>query len=145
MSKDFIESLYESGNDLLKAEAISVNLLKNTKKTKSGLEDLLSASVSEIVFYDIKTKKWKTAICTSNNRLIKAYMAKNAKEMLTAIHTRNIGIKTNDKNSVLTFDLIGKHYKPIPLDSWYVHNCIALTEQNILVLNESLKNCLKKS
>jgi hypothetical protein len=141
---DFIEQLKESGNELLSAEARSAEAFKNLKHTKADLETLLAFSISEIEFKPKNSDKFQRMVCTSNTRFINVYSALKDIDKRKKIRTPFIGIHTKDPNSVDTYDLVDGKRKTLCLKSWRAINFVMLTEENVLVLDRLVNECLKK-
>jgi hypothetical protein len=141
---DFIEQLKESGNELLSAEAKSAEAFRNLKHTKADLETLLAFSISEIEFKPKNSDRFQRMVCTSNTRFINVYNVLKEADKRKKIKTPFIGIYTKDPKSVDTYDLVEGKRKTICLKSWRAINFVMLTEENVLVLDRLVKECLKK-
>lgn len=141
---DFIEQLKESGNELLSAEARSAEAFKNLKHTKADLETLLAFSISEIEFKPKNSNKFQRMVCCSNTRFIKVYSALKETDKRKKMNAPFIGIYTKDPQSVDTYDLVDGKRKTICLKSWRAINFVMLTEENVLVLDKLVKECLKR-
>ena len=54
------------------------------------------------------------------------------------------GIKTKEKNEILTFNLIDDTYNTVSLKSWELGNFVTLTEDNVELLDLVVKDVLKR-
>lgn len=141
---DFIEDLKSSGNELLSAEARSAEKLRKLKHTKADLETLLACSISEIEFKPKDSDRFQRMVCTSNIRFINIYKALKKEDKEKQLRSPFTGIRTKDRLSVDTYDLVDGKRKTISLKSWRAVNFVMLTEDNALVLDGLVRGCLGK-
>jgi len=139
-----VDRMLESKNELLTAEARSAKALRRLKHTKADLETLLMCSVAEIEFKPEGEDKYRRIVCTSNKRLVNVFKAKKPKDRDRALTSPFAGMRTRDRNSVLTYDLEEGSLKTVSLKSWRAVNFVMLTEDNVLVLDALLKECLRR-
>ena len=59
-------------------------------------------------------------------------------------HSPFNGIKTRDTTSVMTYDLEEGTLKTVSLRAWEILNFITITEENVLVLDQLVRDCLKR-
>lgn len=140
---DIISQMRKSNSELIKTEASDLAKWSKLKHIKSDLELFLQFNVAEIKF-KTNTNTDSSVICTSNTTLIKILAAKKEEDKKKLMNFKNSGIKTKDKNSVLTWDLIDNKYKTINLASWFIVNFISIFPENILLLDEVINKILKK-
>lgn len=76
--------------------------------------------------------------------LVKALTALKKDDQKRFLTERSTGIRTADKMSVDTWDLIDNKRKTMSLAAWQITNFISITPENSLVLIELLKNILKR-
>ena len=144
MAADFIERLKSSGNALLEAEARSIELLKKLRHTKADLEILLANSIAEIEFKPKRGGDFTRIVCSSNVRFVNVYKALKKSDKAKKIRSPFAGIHTRDSFSVDTYDLVDGKRKTISLRSWRVVNLVALTEDNVMVLDRLVRECLSR-
>lgn len=141
---DLIEELKQSGNELLAAEARSAEKLRKLRHTKADLETLLANSIAEIEFKPKDSDKFRRIVCSSNVRFVNVYKALKKDDKEKKIRSPFEGIHTRDSMSVDTYDLVDGKRKTICLKSWRAVNFVMLTEDNVLVLDRLVKECLSR-
>lgn len=141
---DFIENLKTCGNKLLEAEARSADKLRKLKHTKADLETLLANSIAEIEFKPKDSDKFQRIVCSSNVRFVNVFKALKKEDKEKRIKSRFEGIHTRDPRSVDAYDLVDGKRKTICLKSWRAVNFVLLTEDNVMVLDGLVRECLKK-
>lgn len=144
--KTFIELLKESGNEFLEKQSEYAEMWSKLKHTKADLELFLKHNIAELKF---KPKgalsETKTIVCSSNVRLIALFHAvkkSDRAEILKKVPFS--GIKTKEKNEILTFNLIDDKYNTVSLKSWELGNFVTLTEDNVELLDLVVKDVLKR-
>ena len=141
---DFVEDLKRSGNEFLEAEARSAEKLRKLKHTKLDLETLLANSIAEIEFKPRMSNDFQRIVCSSNIRFVNVFKALKKKDKEKKLASQFIGIHTKDPLSVDTYDLVEGKYKTVFLKSWRAVNFVLLTEDNVLVLDRLVRECLKR-
>lgn len=144
--KTFIELLKESGNEFLEKQSEYAEMWSKLKHTKADLELFLKHNIAELKF---KPKgalsETKTIVCSSNVRFIALFHAvkkSDRAEILKKVPFS--GIKTKEKNEILTFNLIDDTYNTVSLKSWELGNFVTLTEENLPMLDVLLCDLLKR-
>lgn|SRR5574344_1737362 len=141
-----IDILRSSSSEVLKAEAAGIEKWKDFRHTKKNLELFLEFHVAEVQFTKIDGSLGDI-ICTSNVPLIKlsSMLEESSQKRSKFSHMKPDGINVKDKWSVMTWDLVDNHYKTIKMIDWSIINFIAITRENILVLDSTMKSILKKA
>ncbi len=144
MAGSVIDQLRESDNALVRATAKDYSKWSKLKHTKQDLELLLSFNIAEIRFRPKDQKEYVKAVVTGNQRFIKVYKAVKKKDKVKMAASSFAGLKTKDPGSVLAYDLVEKKFKTVVLESWQIVNFITLSEDNVLVLDELVRDCLRR-
>ena len=76
--------------------------------------------------------------------LVKALSALKKEDRKRFLSEKSSGIRTLDKRSIDTWDLIDNKRKTMSLAAWQITNFISITPENVEVLVEVLKNILKR-
>lgn len=139
-----IDKMKSSKNKLLEAEAKGLDKWKKLKHTKADLELFLTYNIAEIQYKPKDANGFVKIVCTSNNRFIKTYSALKKKDKEKYQHSPFNGIKTRDTTSVMTYDLEEGTLKTVSLRAWEILNFITITEENVLVLDQLVRDCLKR-
>lgn len=144
--KTFIEILKESGNKFLEKQGEYAEMWSKLKHNKSDLELFLKYNVTELKFKPKSiSSESKTIVCSSNTRLIALLHASKKSDREKVLKTVPFsGIKTKDKNEVLTFNLVDDTYNTVSLKSWELGNFVTLTEDNVELLDIVIKDILKR-
>lgn len=141
-----LEKLKASNSKLLKAESKDLQKWSLLNHNKVDLELFLNLNIAEIN-YKTKDNKNANIICTSNLILIKIYSKlkdKNQKIKIANNINVSAGIRTNDLKSVTSWDLVENKFKIINIENdWQIINFISITPENVLILDELLKQFLK--
>lgn len=144
--KTFIELLKESGNKFLEKQSEYAEMWSKLKHTKADLELFLKHNIAELRFKPKgSSSETKTIVCSSNVRLIALFHAvkkSDREEILKKVPFG--GIKTKEKNKVLTFNLVDDTYNTVSLKSWELGNFVTLTEDNVELLDLVVKDVLKR-
>ena len=140
---NIIEKMRQSGVKLLQTQSEDIAKWSKCRHTKEDLELLLNFNIAEIEFRKADGK-FTTILCTSNMPLVKALTALKKDDQKRFLTERSTGIRTADKMSVDTWDLIDNKRKTMLLTAWQITNFISITSENSLVLIELLKNILKR-
>lgn len=140
---DFIQQMRASGNKLLETEAQDLATWSKLKHNKQDLELFLNFNIAEIEF-KTKSDEKATVIGTANTSLVKVFSAKKDVDKQKAAKLKSSGMRTKDSTSVQIWDLVENKPKTIMLSAWSIKNFISISEKNILVLDEVLRDLLKK-
>ena len=140
---DFIQQMRASGNKLLETEAQDLATWSKLKHNKQDLELFLNFNIAEIEF-KTKSDEKATVIGTANTSLVKVFSAKKDVDKQKAAKLKSSGMRTKDSTSVQIWDLVENKPKTIMLSAWSIKNFISINEKNILVLDEVLRDLLKK-
>ena len=140
---DFIQQMRASGNKLLETEAQDLATWSKLKHNKQDLELFLNFNIAEIEF-KTKSDEKATVIGTANTSLVKVFSAKKDVDKQKAAKLKSSGMRTKDSTSVQIWDLVENKPKTIILSAWSIKNFISISEKNILVLDEVLRDLLKK-
>lgn len=140
---DFIQQMRASGNKLLENEAQDLATWSKLKHNKQDLELFLNFNIAEIEF-KTKSDEKATVIGTANTSLVKVFSAKKDVDKQKAAKLKSSGMRTKDSTSVQIWDLVENKPKTIMLSAWSIKNFISISEKNILVLDEVLRDLLKK-
>ena len=132
-----------SGNKLLETEAQDLATWSKLKHNKQDLELFLNFNIGEIEF-KTKSDEKATVIGTANTSLVKVFSAKKDVDKQKAAKLKSSGMRTKDSTSVQIWDLVENKPKTIMLSAWSIKNFISISEKNILVLDEVLRDLLKK-
>lgn len=141
---NLIDILKNSNNKSLLAKLNDLSKWSKLRHTKEDLELFLQFHIAQLKFKTLKGEE-REIICTSNSSLINVFNSKkddkNRKEKALANAT---GIRTKDLTSINTYDLVEKKIKTIPLNYWFLMDFLALEKENIIILDDILKEALKK-
>lgn len=140
---DFIQQMRASGNKLLETEAQDLATWSKLKHNKQDLELFLNFNIAEIEF-KTKSDEKATVIGTANTSLVKVFSAKKDVDKQKAAKLKSSGMRTKDSTSVQIWDLVENKPKTIMLSAWSIKNFISISEKNILVIDEVLRDLLKK-
>ena len=140
---DFIQQMRASGNKLLETEAQDLATWSKLKHNKQDLELFLNFNIAEIEF-KTKSDEKATVIGTANTSLVKVFSAKKDVDKQKAAKLKSSGMRTKDSTSVQIWDLVENKPKTIMLSTWSIKNFISISEKNILVIDEVLRDLLKK-
>ena len=132
-----------SGNKLLETEAQDLATWSKLKHNKQDLELFLNFNIAEIEF-KTKSDEKATVIGTANTSLVKVFSTKKDVDKQKAAKLKSSGMRTKDSTSVQIWDLVENKPKTIMLSAWSIKNFISINEKNILVLDEVLRDLLKK-
>ena len=132
-----------SGNKLLETEAQDLATWSKLKHNKQDLELFLNFNIAEIEF-KTKSDEKATVIGTANTSLVKVFSAKKDVDKQKAAKLKSSGMRTKDSTSVQIWDLVENKPKTIMLSAWSIKNFISISEKNILVIDEVLRDLLKK-
>lgn len=138
------ERLCASDNKLVVASLKDASKWARLRHTKDDLQLLLTFNIVEIRFRPKNSSNYESLVVTGNNRFINVYEAVDKKTKIVKMHSQFTGIKTKDPMTVMAYDLVDKKLKTIQLDSWEITNLISLTEKNIEILDQIVRDCLNK-
>jgi len=145
----FLETLAASNNRLLVSNSKDATQWNKLKHNKECLELFLNHNISE-VFFVASDGTERRIIASSNTTLIKMFCLKKGSTYDNQISRlrklKSSGIHTKSSLSVLTWDFIKNDYCTIPLSKmWYLGNWITISEDNISILNETMKDILENT
>lgn len=145
----FLETISKSNNRLLVSNAKHSGEWGNLKHNKECLELFLNHNLSE-VFFTAEDGKERRIIASSNTTLIKMFSLKKGpsytKEIASLTKKASSGIHTKSPFSVLSWDFINNRYCTIPTRGmWYLGNWITISEDNISLLNETIRDILENT
>lgn len=137
--------LPEPALSLLEADLRTKEKFRKFRRVKEDLETLLAYALCVLEF-TTKDKKPERMLCCSNVRFINSYKAAKQKDMEKALTSPWKGLKTKDKMSTMTYDLVDGKVKTVMLfpNSWYVVNAWEFTPESLRALIPIVKEALKK-
>lgn len=141
---DIIQQLAKSGNKLLEAAANDMSQWQQLKHNKQDLELFLQFNLVNLRFKPKNKHSMQEIVCTSNTKFIEVFSKLKKSEKQKALKLKNAGIRTNEPNSVLTYNIITNRYNTIDLSTWEIVNFISMTEDNIEILDDVLNNIMRK-
>jgi len=143
---NLIEKLAESNDDLRKQQAADLAKWSKFKHTQHDLETFLSFNVAEIEFFTKNGEK-RNIVCTNNVPLIKILQTAEPEKKKKFIGHSNATVHDLFKNKkfVGAWDLIANKYKNIYLSNWQILNFMSISKENILLLDELIRNILGRS
>ena len=141
---DLIEKMAKSGNSVLEAAANDLAKWSKLKHSKQDLELFLQYNLVHLRFRPKGHATMKEIVCTSNTRFISVFSSVKASQKKKALRSRFDGIKTKDKNSVLTYNLIEGKYNTVDLSMWEIVSFITMVPENIEVLDKVANEMLKR-
>jgi len=89
-------------------------------------------------------KDYRRVLCTGNRRFINVFRAKKESDARKMLASPFVGIHTKDPFSVDAYDLVDGKIKTISLKSWKVVFFVTFIPENVLVLNDIAKECIKR-
>lgn len=141
-----IDRLKASGKEVLEAESAGIEMWRSLKHNKHDLELFLQFNIAELRFKPKDARDFKTIVCTSNTRLIAVFQASKDIDKKKALKSTPLfGIKTNNSNSILTFNLVDNKYNTILLNAWELGSFLTITEKNLPILDALLSDLLKRN
>lgn len=141
---NLIDILKNSNNKSLLAKLNDLSKWSKLRHTKEDLELFLQFHIAQLKFKTLKGEK-REIICTSNSSLINVFNSKkDDKKRKEKALANASGIRTKDLTSINTYDLVEKKIKTIPLNYWFLMDFLALEKENIIILDDILKEALKK-
>ena len=141
---DLVEKMAKSGNKVLEAAANDMSKWSKLKHDKQGLELFLTYNLVHLKFKLKGKDTRKEIVCTSNNRFIKVFSALKESMKKRAMQTKFDGLKTEDKSSVLTYNLLEGKYNTVDLHEWEIVSFITMSEDNIDMLDKVANEMLKR-
>jgi hypothetical protein len=141
---DIIQQLAKSGNKLLEAAANDMSQWQQLKHNKQDLELFLQFNLVNLRFKPKNKHSMQEIVCTSNTKFIEVFSKLKKSEKQKALKLKNNGIRTNEPNSVLTYNIITNRYNTIDLSAWEIVNFISMTEDNIEILDDVLNTIMRK-
>lgn len=113
----FLDKVKDTGNKLLEAELTGLSKWEKLRHTKDDLELFLNFNIAEIQ-YLTKDSKLRSIVCTSNTALVNTFNTKKSADKQAFAKESSAGIKTRDRGSIDTWDLIDNKRKTVNLASW---------------------------
>ena len=142
---DLVEKMAASGNKVLEAAANNMQKWSKLKHDKESLELFLQFNLVHLKFRPKGHATFKEIVCTSNNRFIKVFSALKESQKKAALSTKFDGIKTKDKTSVLTYNLLEGKYNTVDLNMWEIVSFITMSEDNVILLDQVANEMLKRN
>lgn len=143
--EDLVEKLLNSGNKVLEAAGKELPKWKRLKHNKRDLELFLRFNIAHIKYKPKTSAVLKDIVCTSSTRFIEVFsMLKESDKMHAVKHAKDSGIHTEDKSSVLTFNLLENRYETMVLDTWEIVSFLTITQDNIEILDSAVNDLLKR-
>lgn len=132
-----------AGSKILQTEAEDIQKWSKLKHNKSDLELFLAFNIAELKF---KTVDGADAygIFTGNMPLVEVMQAAKAADKKKIVKKKAAAIRTKDPFSVDAWDLVDNKRKTVSLRSWQIVNFLTISPENILVLDEVIKQILKQ-
>jgi len=144
--ENFIDILAKSDDKILQSMSENISVWNKLKHNKECLELFLNNNVAEI-HYKTKTGDKKRTVACSNTTLIKMFSLKKDtnynKKLNDLKKMKSKGIHTRDTTSVLSWNFLRNGYVTINLKDWQIGRFITINDDNISILNETLKNLLE--
>lgn len=141
---DLVEKMASSGNKVLESAANDFSKWKKLKHNKQDLELFLQFNLVHLRFRPKGHTTFKEIVCTSNTKFIKVFSALKESQKKRAMAVKSDGIKTKDKDSVLTYNLLEGKYNTVDLGWWELVAFITMSEDNIEVLDKVANEMLKR-
>ena len=142
---DLVEKMASSGNKVLESAANDFSKWKKLKHNKQDLELFLQFNLVHLRFRPKGHAAFKEIVCTSNTKFIKVFSALKESQKKRAMAVKSDGIKTKDKDSVLTYNLLEGKYNTVDLGWWELVAFITMSEDNIEVLDKVANETLKRN
>ena len=140
---NFLDKVKDTGNKLLEAELVGLSKWEKLRHTKDDLEFFLNFNIAEIQYLTNEGQQ-RSIVCTSNTSLVNVFNTKKQADKQAFTKENSVGIKTKDRSSVDTWDLIANKRKTVSLSSWQIVNFITISPDNILILDKIFNELLKK-
>lgn len=141
---DLVEKMASSGNMVIEAAANDIGKWANLKHDKDGLELFLQYNLVHLKFRPKGYATFKEIVCTSNTRFIKVFSSLKESQKKSALRAKFDGIKTKDKGSVLTYNLVEGKYNTVDLNTWEIVAFISMSEDNVEILDKVANEMLKR-
>ena len=135
--ESLVERLKRSNNALMQNEAEGVELFKNLRHNKQGLDFFLANTIAEIL---LESKS--VLICTSNPMLVSKFIP--AKENGRPTHPDMDMFKTNPRHNPLTWDLLKNKMASISGNGWQIVNFIIVKDNNVEMLHHLTNELLHR-
>ena len=142
---DLVEKLLESGNKVLEAAGNDMKMWSSFKHVKRDLEVFLAHNLVHLKFKPKNAAVMKEIVCTSSTPFIRAFSLLKEQDKRKAFRAKNLGIKTKDPCTVMTYNVLDGEYNTIALDLWEIVNFISITPENIEVLDKVANDLLKRA
>lgn len=142
---DLVEKLLESGNKVLEAAGNDISKWRSLKHTKQDLEVFLANNLVHLKFRPKGAAVMKEIVCTSSTPFIRAFSLLKEQDKRKAFRAKNLGIKTKDPSTVMTYDVLEGKNCTVSLDFWEIVSFISITPENIAVLDEVANSLLKRA
>lgn len=144
MENLLVEKLLSSGNDVLEAAGKDIGKWAKLKHNKEDLELFLQFNLAHIKFRPKNAIVMQDVVCTSNTTFINVFSKLKTTDKAKALRTTNSGIRTKDKSSVLTYNILDNKYYTIDLGLWEIVTFLTISPDNIAVLDKVVNEMLKK-
>ena len=141
---DLVEKMAKSGNKVLEAAANDLAKWSKLKHSKQDLELFLQFNLVHLRFRPLNHAVIKDIVCTSNTRFIQVFSSLKESDKKKALRSKFDGIKTKDKSSVLTYNLLEGKYNTIDLSMWEIASFITMSEDNVEILDKVANEMLKR-
>ena len=141
---DLINEMLKSKNKLIASAANDMSLFNGLKHNKNGLETFLMHTIAYLRYKPLNKHDLVDVICTSNTRFIKVFSALKDSQKKKLLASKDGGLKSKDDGSVLSYDLVKSKYCTISLVRWEIVSFIAITEENIEILDKMANELLKR-
>lgn len=143
--EDLVEKLLNSGNKVLEAAGKELPKWKKLKHNKEDLEFFLQFNIAHIKYRPKGNVVMKDIVCTSNTKFIAAFsMLKESDKKHALKKTKNDGIRTKEKSSILTYNLLDNTYNTLDLSMWQIVNFLTITPDNIEILDTVINDMLRR-
>ena len=129
---------------LLEADIKTKEKFRGFRRVKEDLETLLAYAICLLEFTP-KDKPPQRMLCCSNVRFVNAYKAAKREDLDKALTSPWTGMKTKDKMSTMTYDLVDGKVKTVMLfpNSWYVVDAWEFTPESLPALMPLVREALK--
>ena len=131
-----------AGSKILQTEAEDLQKWSKLKHNKADLELFLAFNIAELKFKTVDGAD-ASGIFTGNMPLVEVMQAAKATDKKKIAKKKAAAIRTKDPFSIDAWDLVNNKRKTVSLRSWQIVNFLTISQENILVLDEVIKQILK--
>ena len=142
--KSLVETILNSDNEVLKAAGKDINKWSKLKHNKEDLELFLQFNLAHIKFRPKNAVVMQDIVCTSNTTFIGVFSKLKEIDKKKALRLKNSGIRTKDKKSILTYNLLENTYYTLDLDLWEIVTFLTISPDNIELLDKVVNDMLKR-